>query len=380
MKKVSIIGSTGSIGVNSLQVVSQLAKDFSVAGLTAYKNIDLLERQIKGFSPSVVAVKDDSAKVLKSRVNGRVEVLGQAGISRIATLPQTDIVVIATSGSCALIPLLAAIRAGKTIALANKEALVMAGSLIMSEAKRYKARIIPIDSEQSAIFQCLVGRERNEINKIYLTASGGPLKSLSKKQLSRVKVRDVLRHPRWKMGKKITVDSATLMNKGLEIIEAMWLFGVRPEDIEVLIHSQAIIHSMVEFIDGSIIAQLAVTDMRLPIQYALTYPQRRRSKLPPLDFIKLKQLTFEKPDYQKFPCLRLAYEVAKKGGSLPCVLNAANEIAVEAFLNGDLSFVQIYSTIKKVVSKHSPKQNPTLEEILTVDQWARDEARGIVNS
>jgi 1-deoxy-D-xylulose-5-phosphate reductoisomerase len=378
MKKVAIIGSTGSIGINSLKVISQLRRDFSVVGLTAYRNVDLLERQIKDFSPHTVAVKDDCIADLKSRVNGTVDVLKQDGFSRVAGLKDADIVVIATSGASALKPLLAAIRAGKTIALANKEALVMAGAVIMKAAKKYGARIIPVDSEQSAIFQCLLGRDKNEISKIYLTASGGPLKTLARKEFSRVSLKEVLRHPRWKMGRKITVDSATMMNKGLEVIEAMWLFGVGVEDIKILIHPQAIIHSMVEFIDGSIIAQLAITDMRLPIQYALTYPDRKASRLPSLDLVKLRQLTFEQPDYEKFPCLKLAYQAAKKGGSLPCVLNAANEVAVAAFLNHDAGFNDIPQAIKKVMRKHKPVANPGLEEILAADDWARREAKEII--
>lgn len=380
MKKVSIIGSTGSIGINTLRIISRLSGEFSVVGLTAYQNIGLLEKQVRDFSVHTVAVKDDCIKNLKSRTNGSVRILGQEGISRVASLDDTDIVVIATSGSSALMPLLAAIRAGKIIALANKEALVMAGAIIMAETEKYGARIIPVDSEQSAIFQCLHGRDKKEIKKIYLTASGGPFVSLPKNKLAKVSVKEVLRHPRWKMGKKITVDSATMMNKGLEVIEAMWLFGLAVEDVEVLIHQQAIIHSMVEFIDGNIIAQLGVTDMRLPIQYALTYPKRRDNPLPSLDFVKLGQLTFAKPDLDRFPCLKLAFQAAKKGGSLPCVMNAANEIAVEAFLNNDLKFSQIYATIRKIMQKHRIVKNPGLEQILYLDSWARQEVRGLIYS
>ncbi|MDP3143657.1 MAG: 1-deoxy-D-xylulose-5-phosphate reductoisomerase [Candidatus Omnitrophota bacterium] len=380
MRRISIVGSTGSIGINSLRVVSQFPREFSVAGLTAYRNIDLLEQQIKDYSPHTVAVKDDCVGSLKSRTNGNVVILGQEGISRVAALRDADIVVIATSGSSALKPLLTAIRAGKTIALANKEALVMAGALVMAEARKYGARIIPVDSEQSAIFQCLMDRDKKEIKKIYLTASGGPFVSVSRNRLAKVSVKEVLNHPRWKMGRKITVDSATMMNKGLEVIEAMWLFKVAAGDIEVLIHQQAIIHSMVEFIDGSIIAQMGITDMRLPIQYALTYPERKKSKLPSLDFVKLKQLTFAKPDFNKFPCLKLAYEAAYKGGSLPCVMNAANEEAVGAFLNKDLKFMDIHSIIKKVMHKHKPINKPNLEQILHLDGWARQEARSLISS
>jgi len=378
MKKISIIGSTGSIGINTLKIVARFPRDFEVIGLTAYRNIDLLRKQARDFCVRTVAVKDDRIKELKSHTNGSVRILGEEGISRVASLSQADIVVIATSGSSALKPLLAAIRAGKIIALANKEALVMAGALIMDLAKKYNAKIIPIDSEQSAIFQCLIGRDKNKIKKIHLTASGGPLISASKDRLARVSVKEVLKHPRWKMGKKITVDSATMMNKGLEVIEAMWLFGLTASDIEVVVHREAIIHSMVEFIDGSVIAQLGATDMRLPIQYALTYPQRKKGLLSSLDFVKLRQLTFAKPDFNKFPCLKLAYDAASKGGSLPAVMNAANEVAVEAFLNNDLKFLQIYPIIKKVMQKHQTIKSPTLNEILHADSWARRQAKELI--
>lgn len=380
MKRVAIVGSTGSIGRNSLDIVNRLPKDFSVVGLTAFSNIDLLKKQVRRFSPRAIAVKDDYVGEVKAITNGKTEVLGQEGFNRVAALPQADIVVIAISGSAALFPLLSAVRAGKTIALANKEALVMAGSIIISEAKKYQAKLIPIDSEQSAIFQCLAGRKRKEIDKIYLTASGGPFASLPKKDFSRITLKDVLRHPRWKMGKKITVDSATMMNKGLEVIEARWLFDIPVKDIEVLVHKEAVVHSMVKFIDGSIIAQLGATDMRLPIQFALTYPERKISRLPDLDLAQLKQLTFARPDLDKFPCFGLARRVAEKGGSLPAVLNGANEEAVEAFLNGRMSFCEIYSIVEKVVNKHRTIARPGLKEILACDGWSREEARNLINA
>ena len=271
-------------------------------------------------------------------------------------------------------PFLDAIRCGKTIAPANKEALVVAGHLIMREAKRHNSVIVPVDSEQSAIFQCLDGRKRNELKKVYLTASGGPLHKVFKKRFDEMTVSQILKHPRWKMGKKITVDSATLMNKGLEVIEAQWLFGLNVKNIEVVIHPEAVIHSMVEFIDGSILAQLGITDMRLPIQYALTYPQRYETRLRQIDFSKLRQLTFDKPDFDKFPALALCFYVARKGGTLPCVLNAANEQAVEAFLKHRLKFLDIYNIVERVVTRHKNVQKPKLRDIYEADIWARQHA------
>lgn len=380
MKRVAIVGSTGSIGRNSLDIVSRLPEDFSIVGLTAFSNVGLLKEQVRRFAPSAIAVKDDYVGEVKAITNGKIEVLGQEGFNRVAALPQADIVVIAISGSAALFPLLSAVRAGKAIALANKEALVMAGGIIIAEANKFGARLIPIDSEQSAIFQCLAGRERKEIDKIYLTASGGPFAALPKRDFSRITLKEVLRHPRWKMGKKITVDSATMMNKGLEIIEAQWLFEVAVKDIEVLVHKEAAVHSMVKFIDGSIIAQLGVTDMRLPIQFALTYPKRIASRLPDLDLARLGKLTFARPDLKKFPSLGLARQVAEKGGSLPAVMNAANEEAVGAFLNGRISFKDIYPTVEKVVARHKTANQPALDAILSADKWARQEACRLINA
>jgi 1-deoxy-D-xylulose-5-phosphate reductoisomerase len=272
--------------------------------------------------------------------------------------------------------LIKAIETGKDVALANKEALVMAGNIIIDKARAKKVNILPIDSEQSAIWQCIEGKEKKALKKIYLTASGGPLRGLAKSRIKKITVKEVLRHPRWKMGRKVTVDSATLMNKGLELIEAMRLFAVGINQIEIVIHPEAIIHSMVEFIDGSILAQLSVTDMRIPIQHALTYPKRCPTKLASLDFFKLKKLSFYPPDLDRFPCLRLAGEAARSGGSLPCVLNAANEVAVEAFLNGKINFISIPKVIEKVLTRHRVIAHPTLEDIFKTNSWATAEAQG----
>ena len=381
MKRIAVLGSTGSIGVNTLDVISKFSNDFSVVGLTAFNNVRLLLRQIKKFNPQYVAIKDSKIKELKKNVNKRVKILDiYSGIDSIISSKDVDLLVLAISGSGALRPLLKAVKHSKTIALANKEALVMAGSIVMQMAKKYHAKIIPIDSEQSAIFQCLEGKNKEELKKIYLTASGGPLKSTPKDKLKFVSRRKVLAHPRWKMGRKITVDSATLMNKGLELIEAKWLFDIDIRDIEVLIHKEAIIHSMVEFVDGAILAQLGITDMRSPIQYALSYPRRLSSKINFVDFSKLRKLSFEPPDYKKFPCLNLAYEAARAGGSAPCVLNAANEVAVSAFLEHRIKYIDIYAIIRKVMSKHKLVNNPNLSDILTTDEWSRQQAEALIHN
>ncbi len=379
MKKIAVLGSTGSIGESALEVISRFPKEFSVCGLSAFNNVTLLEEQARRFKPTVVALDERNITALANRLNNGIKISGlKEGLPDIISREQVDIVVLAIGGSAALFPLWEAVKAGKTIALANKEALVMAGSLITKTAKETGARIIPVDSEQSAIFQCLNGRDTKTLRKIYLTASGGPLRSVPRGKFSKLTVKDVLRHPRWKMGRKITVDSATLMNKGLEVIEAMWLFGLNPQAIEVLIHKEAIIHSMVEFVDGTVLAQLGVTDMKLPIQYALTFPERWPTKLMKIDFIKLKQLSFAQPDFKKFPCLALAYKAAREGGSAPCVLNAANEVCVAAFLNGRIKFPGIPKSIEMVLSKHHKIKEPSLEEIIASDNWARQEAERII--
>lgn len=380
LKRVVILGSTGSIGINALKVIERFPDKFKVVGLTAYNNFRLLEQQIKKFVPTYVAVSARGIPHLKKHIRpGKTRIWDvEEGLERLVTLNGVDIVVVAMRGSAALRPFLSAVRAGKTVAPANKEALVVAGDLLMREARQHKATIIPIDSEQSAIFQCLEGKSRDELKKIFLTASGGALLNVPKSRFADLSVRQILNHPRWKMGKKITVDSATLMNKGFEVIEAMVLFQLDVKQIEVVVHPEAIVHSMAEFKDGSIIAQLSITDMRLPIQYALTYPQRWESGLSGINFFELGQLTFQKPDLNKFPALSLAIYVGRKGGTLPSVLNAADEEAVEAFLNKKIGFLDIYKTVENVVRRHKVVKNPTLKRILEADQWAREEAERII--
>lgn len=377
MKNIAILGSTGSIGTNTLNVIQSRSKDFRIVALSAYRNMRLLAKQIKLFRPKIVSVKDESAiKRLKKLVNlSQMKIYTQdKGLGIIASCDRVDTLVVATTGTVSLIPTLIAIEQGKTIALANKEPLVMAGEILIEAARKNRAKIIPVDSEHSAIFQCLRKEEKTSLRRIYLTGSGGPFLNLKQKELGKVNLRMALRHPKWRMGKKITIDSATLMNKGLELIEARWLFDVPAQNIEVVIHPEAVIHSMVEFCDRSIIAQMGITDMRLPIQYALDYPSRCSNRLASLDFFKLKTLTFLKPDLKKFPCLGIARKVAQAGGSAGCVMNAANEVAVEAFILKKISFRQIPSIIVRVLRKHRFIKHPTLDEILAFDKWARREA------
>jgi len=380
MRRIAILGSTGSIGINTLDVIRRNPVAFKAVALSANSKSGILERQIKEFRPLLACINDgNSAKALKSVFKSGVKILsGEAQALRMLADRRIDRVVLAISGSPALPPLLKAIESGKDVALANKEALVMAGPVIMRRAAKNKVRILPIDSEQSAIWQCLEGQDRLKLKNIYLTASGGPFWKLEAKRFKGITPKQALAHPRWKMGRKITVDSATLMNKGLELLEAMYLFAVAPEKIKILIHPESVIHSMVEYVDGSVIAQLSVTDMRIPIQYALSYPERIATEFKTLDFCKLRQLNFEKPDFGKFPCLKLAYQAAYDGGAAPCVLNAANEISVNEFLNGRLSFVSIPRVIEKVLTKHRNIKNPGLEEILEADKWARQEALRLV--
>jgi 1-deoxy-D-xylulose-5-phosphate reductoisomerase len=382
MKKIAILGSTGSIGKNTLEIVQAFPERFKVMGLTAGKNISLLKDQIDKFRPEIVAVSTEKDyKDLKRLIKGKKpEILfGTEGISIISSLPEIDIVVSAIVGAAGLLPTFSAIRAGKTIALANKETLVMAGEIIIAEVKKNKARILPIDSEHSAIFQCIEGRKKRDIKKIILTASGGPFLGKSKKQLEKVTPENALKHPSWIMGKKITIDSATLMNKGLEVIEAHYLFNMPAENIDVMIHPQSIIHSMVEFVDGSFIAQMSVPDMKGPIAYALSYPERLLNVLNDLKLEKIFTLTFLKPDHKNFPCLNLAYQALKAGGSMPAVLNAANEIAVDSFLKGIISFNSIPVIINKVMDIHRPSDSKNIEEILAADRWAREEAYKFIN-
>jgi 1-deoxy-D-xylulose-5-phosphate reductoisomerase len=374
---LAILGSTGSIGLNTLKVVDHNPQHFQVKALSAYNNFKLLERQIRKYKPSHVAVGIKGLAYFKSAGIKGVKFYPSEDCARIASLKEVDVVVLAIRGASALMPFLEALAAGKTVAPANKEALVIAGDLIMKEACRHQARVIPIDSEQSAIFQCLEG-QRSKPVRIHLTASGGPLREVKPKDFKRIGLKDILRHPRWKMGPKITVDSATMMNKGFEVIEAKHLFNLSCHQIKVLVHPEAIIHSMVEFADGSLLAQLGVTDMRLPIQYALTYPERLPTGLRRLDLVRLGSLNFQKPDLKKFPSLGLAFEAARVGGSMPAALNAADEEAVEAFLRGKIGFLSIYKAVEKVVLRHRTIKNPSLQAILQTDEWARQEARRII--
>ena len=377
--RIAILGSTGSIGLNTLKVVDQHPQRFQVVALSAYSNFKLLEKQIDKYKPKHVAVGHKGLTYFKSSGTKGIKFYPVEDCAELASLKDVDVVVLAMRGTSALMPFLKALRAGKRVAPANKEALVIAGDLIMAEAGRHQGQIIPIDSEQSAIFQCLEGQAAKPAF-VHLTASGGPLRELPLKDFKRMAPEDILRHPRWKMGPKITVDSATMMNKGFEVIEAKHLFNLSCDQIKVLVHPEAIIHSMVEFADGSLLAQLGVTDMRLPIQYALTYPERLPTGLKNLDLAKLGSLNFQSPDLKKFPCLGLAFEAARQAGSMPAVLNAADEEAVEAFLRGKIDFLSIYKVVEKVVLRHTIVRNPTLQAILEADQWARQEARNILET
>lgn len=374
--RVAILGSTGSIGCNALEVIRRFPGRFRVAGLAAQRNRSRMLGQVRAWRPQLACLIDPAAASwLAERKAGRTRVLGGAdGLRRICRDPRVDHVLVAISGAAALSPLLEAISCGKQVSLANKEALVMAGDLVMAEAARHRVQLRPIDSEQSAIWQCLERAQGNPVRAIYLTASGGPFRGYSRARLGRIGVRQALRHPRWRMGPKISVDSATLMNKGLEVLEAMHLFGVGPERIKVVVHPEAIVHSMVEFCDGAVLAQLSVPDMRLPIQYALSYPRRLDGGLRRMDFPGTGALRFEEPDRKNFACLELAYQAARRGGTLPCVLNAANEAAVEGFLAGKLGFLEIAGTVSRVMRRHRVVRAPGMEEIIEADRWARSQA------
>lgn len=379
MKKIVILGSTGSIGRSALEVIARFPDKFKVIGLTAGKNISLLGEQIRQFNPEVVAISDEEAyKNLKSQISNFKSqnigiLLGTEGIASVASMPSADIVISAIVGSAGLLPTIAAIRAGKTVAIANKETLVMAGDIVMSDVREYGATLLPVDSEHSAIFQCISGHKKDSIKKIILTASGGPFLGKTASWLEHVTSDDALKHPSWSMGKKTTIDSATLMNKGLEVIEAYHLFGLRPEEIDVLIHPQSIIHSIVELVDGSCLAQMSTPDMKGPIAYALSYPERLNNVMKPLDWKKLSGLTFQMPDTNTFPCLSLSYAALQVGGTMPAVLNASNEISVSAFLDGIISFNSIPVIIKKVMDLHKPQKADSIDIILASDRWARNE-------
>ena len=374
MKKIAILGSTGSIGTQTLEVV-RANKDIEVTALAAGSNIDLLEKQIREFSPKIAAVWNaEKAKELKDRVRDldiRVE-SGMDGLLAVATELGAEIVVTAVVGMIGIRPTIAAMNAGKDIALANKETLVTAGHIIMSLAKEKHVRILPVDSEHSAIFQSLNGETGNKIHKILLTASGGPFRGWTRGQMKSVQVEDALKHPNWTMGRKITIDSSTMVNKGLEVMEARWLFGVEMDQVQVVVQPQSVIHSMVEYEDGAVIAQLGTPDMKLPIQYALYYPERRFLAGDRLDFAKLAQITFEAPDFENFHGLSLAYKAGRRGGTLPTVFNAANERAVQKFLDREIGYLTITDMIEAAMEHHTVKENPTVEEILAAEQETYD--------
>ena len=374
MKKIAILGSTGSIGTQTLEVV-RANKDIEVTALAVGSNIDLLEKQIREFSPKIAAVwNEEKAKELKDRVRDldiRVE-SGMDGLLAVATELGAEIVVTAVVGMIGIRPTIAAMNAGKDIALANKETLVMAGHIIMSLAKEKHVRILPVDSEHSAIFQSLNGETGNKIHKILLTASGGPFRGWTREQMKGVQVEDALKHPNWTMGRKITIDSSTMVNKGLEVMEARWLFGVEMDQVQVVVQPQSVIHSMVEYEDGAVIAQLGTPDMKLPIQYALYYPERRFLAGDRLDFAKLAQITFEAPDFENFHGLSLAYKAGRRGGTLPTVFNAANERAVQKFLDREIGYLTITDMIEAAMEHHTVKENPTVEEILAAEQETYD--------
>jgi len=383
MKTIVILGSTGSIGTNTLDIVNRFPADFRVAGLTAGSNDEVLEEQIRRFKPRVVALSSDAAaaKLRRRCADFPVEVLsGQDGLVQVASLSEAELVVSAIVGGAGLVPTLAAIRSGKHIALANKEPMVMAGKLMQEEARRHGVKIFPVDSEHSAIFQSLEGHRLEDVRRLILTASGGALWTLSKDRLQDVTPEQALQHPNWKMGAKITIDSATLMNKGLEVVEARWLFDIPESRIDVLIHRESIIHSLVEYEDRSMIAQLGLPDMRTPISYAMRYPERLPLDLPSLDLTEIGKLSFCKPDHDRFPCLRLGYESLQIGGTMPAAMNAANEIAVDAFLNGGIRFTAIADIIRSTMDAHQSREVNTVEAALETDRWAREKAESLVVS
>lgn len=383
MKTIIILGSTGSIGTNTLDIVQRFPEEFRVVGLTAGGNIEKLEEQIRRFNPQAVAVSTEaSAAALRQRcADVPVEIVfGEEGIAQVAAMPGAELLISAIVGAAGLLPTLAAIRSGKHIALANKEPMVMAGKLMQEEARKHHVRIFPVDSEHSAIFQSLEGHRLEDVRRLILTASGGALWTLTKEQLRDVTPERALQHPNWKMGSKITIDSATLMNKGLEVVEARWLFDIPESRIDVLVHRESIIHSLVEYEDRSMIAQLGLPDMRTPISYAMRYPERMPLDLPSLDLTEIGTLTFCKPDHERFPCLRLGYESLKIGGSMPAAMNAANEVAVDAFLNGGIRFGEIADVIRSTMDAHASRPIASLEDALDADRWAREKAESLVHA
>jgi 1-deoxy-D-xylulose-5-phosphate reductoisomerase len=383
MKTIVILGSTGSIGTNTLDIVERFPDEFRVAGLTAGTNDEKLEEQIRRFKPRVAALSNESAAArLRQRCAGlSVEILsGTDGVAQVASVPEAELVISAIVGGAGLVPTLTAIRAKKHIALANKEPMVMAGKLMQDEARKHGVRIFPVDSEHSAIFQSLEGHRLEDVRRVILTASGGALWTLNKEELQEVTPERALQHPNWKMGAKITIDSATLMNKGLEVVEARWLFNISESRIDVLIHRESIIHSLVEYQDRSMIAQLGLPDMRTPISYAMRYPERMPLDLPSLDLTEIGTLTFCKPDHDRFPCLGLGYESLRVGGTMPAAMNAANEVAVEAFLNSGIRFVDIAEIVRCTMEAHQPREVESLDDALETDRWAREKAESFVHT
>ena len=377
MKRVILLGSSGSIGESTCKVARALPDKMKIVGLGVAKSTERLLEQAKEFGVKALAVSDpQAAEKVKSKLPAGAKFFpGAEGLARMVEETEADMVLVAIVGTAGLAPALAALRSGKDLAVASKEILVLAGSAVMAEAKKRKRQVLPVDSEHNAIFQCLQGANEKEVRKVILTASGGPFRQSRAAELEKVTVAQALKHPTWSMGKKITIDSATMFNKGLEMIEAHWLFGLPMKQVEVVVHPQSIVHSMVEFIDGSVLAQLSVTDMCFPIQYAVTFPERMPSGLPPLDLAKLGSLTFEAPDEKRFPALRLAREAGEAGGTLPGVFNAANEVAVEAFLAEQISFPRIWGMVEEVMEKHSTLSSPDLDAIIEADRWARSEAK-----
>ncbi len=376
-RNIAILGSTGSIGRSALDVIERLPGRFRVTYLTAHRNIDLLRKQINQFRPRGVVVREEgAAALLRESMDGTTEILaGDEALLDIVSRDDVDIVLSSLVGFAGLKPTLRAVEAGKDVALANKETLVVGGALVMAKVHETGVRLLPVDSEHSAIFQCLQGEEIRNVDRLILTASGGPFLSLGTDQFDSITVAQALNHPTWRMGNKITIDSATLMNKGLEVIEACWLFGIPPDRIDVVIHPQSIIHSMVEFADGSVKAQMGMPDMRMPIQYALTYPERPPAPSPRLDFSSLREMTFLLPDTGKFQCLALAFRALMMGGTAPAVLNAANEVAVQMFLDGDLPFAGIPGIIRRALDAHTPAQAFTLQDLERIDAATRRSAR-----
>jgi 1-deoxy-D-xylulose-5-phosphate reductoisomerase len=380
-RKVVILGSTGSIGESALKVARDVPDRMEVVGLAAHRSAKQLGEQINEFSVKHACLFDESGLGdIRSQVDGKVNLCSNSeGLIELATLPEADMVLISIIGVAGLEPALAAIEAGKDIAVASKEILVMAGEAVMTAARRKGVRVLPVDSEHNAIFQCMEGRDPTEVSRLILTASGGPFRQLPADQLPAVTVEQALNHPTWDMGRKITIDSATLFNKGLEMIEARWLFDIEMARVDVIVHPQSIIHSMVEFIDSSILAQLSVTDMCFPIQYAVTWPERVPNQLPPLNFAELSRLDFEEPRWDDFPALTIAKRAGETGVTLPAVMNAANEVAVEAFLQGEIGFCLIWETVEEVMNRHTVPECATLQEIIEADLWAREEAKSLLS-